>query len=169
MRPTWVLSAPEGPLDGPMNLAIRVALHMTFQTWSRYSKQFHYRVCQRKFTVLHSPLSARERGNCMSTQCTHKQVSRTGTSIYIPQILRDVITCPCPWYLLLAHNTLYILFHQIFTEFCCAVCFFVVALCVVSCGLCTHVIQKKYKKANDPVLGLEVDQQKQNILKIERL
>ena len=31
-----------------------------------------------------------------------KQISMTGTSNYIPQILWDVITCPCPWYLLLA-------------------------------------------------------------------
>ena len=27
MGPTWALSAPDGPHDGPMNLAIRVALH----------------------------------------------------------------------------------------------------------------------------------------------
>ena len=32
------------------------------------------------------------------------QVSRAGTSNYIPQILWDVITSPCPWYLLLAHK-----------------------------------------------------------------
>ena len=32
-----------------------------------------------------------------------KQVSRAGTSNYIPQILWDVITCPCPWYLFLTH------------------------------------------------------------------
>ena len=34
-----------------------------------------------------------------------KQVSRAGTSSYIPQILWDVITCPCPPYLLPAHFT----------------------------------------------------------------
>ena len=28
-----------------------------------------------------------------------KQVSRAGTSNYIPHYLWDVITCPCPWYL----------------------------------------------------------------------
>ena len=33
-----------------------------------------------------------------------KQVSRAGTSNYIPQYLWDVITCPCPWYLLLAQS-----------------------------------------------------------------
>ena len=33
-----------------------------------------------------------------------KQISRAGTSNHIPQILWDVITCPCPWYLLLAHK-----------------------------------------------------------------
>ena len=31
-----------------------------------------------------------------------KQVSRAGTSNYIPQYLWDMITCPCPWYLFLA-------------------------------------------------------------------
>ena len=36
-----------------------------------------------------------------------KQVSRAGTSNYIPQNLWDVITCRCPWYLvLLAQNSL---------------------------------------------------------------
>ena len=29
MGPTWVLSAPDGPHVGPMNLAIRVTLHAT--------------------------------------------------------------------------------------------------------------------------------------------
>ena len=29
-----------------------------------------------------------------------KQVSRVGTKNYIPYILWDVVTCPCPWYLL---------------------------------------------------------------------
>ena len=38
-----------------------------------------------------------------------KQVSRAGTSNYIPQILWDVITCPCPWYLLLAQHSSYFL------------------------------------------------------------
>ena len=36
-----------------------------------------------------------------------KQVSRAGSSNYIPQILWDVITCPYPWYLLLAHKSSY--------------------------------------------------------------
>ena len=30
-----------------------------------------------------------------------------GTSNWIPQILWDVITCPCAWYLLLAHTSFY--------------------------------------------------------------
>ena len=30
--------------------------------------------------------------------------SRAGTSNYIPQHLRDVITCPCPWYLLVTQR-----------------------------------------------------------------
>ena len=36
-----------------------------------------------------------------------KQVSRSGTSNYIPQILWHVITCPCPWYLLLVQHSSY--------------------------------------------------------------
>ena len=35
------------------------------------------------------------------------QGSKVGTSNYIPQYLWDVITCPCPWYLLLAHKSTY--------------------------------------------------------------
>ena len=34
-----------------------------------------------------------------------KQVSRAWTSNYIPQYLWDVITCPCPWSLILAHTS----------------------------------------------------------------
>ena len=34
-----------------------------------------------------------------------KQVSRAGTSNYIPQILWDVITCSCPWYLHLTQHS----------------------------------------------------------------
>ena len=34
-----------------------------------------------------------------------KQVSRAGTSNYTPQLLWDVITCTCPWYLLLARKS----------------------------------------------------------------
>ena len=36
-----------------------------------------------------------------------KQVSRVGTSNHIPQIHWDVITRPCPWYLLLAQRSSY--------------------------------------------------------------
>ena len=37
-----------------------------------------------------------------------KQVSRAWTSNYAPQFLWDVITSPCPWYLLLAqHSSFY--------------------------------------------------------------
>ena len=36
-----------------------------------------------------------------------KQLSRAGTSNYIPQQLRDVITCTCPWYLRLAQHSWY--------------------------------------------------------------
>ena len=34
-----------------------------------------------------------------------KQVSRTGTNNYISQVMWDVISCPCPWYLLRAHKS----------------------------------------------------------------
>ena len=37
-----------------------------------------------------------------------KQISRAWTSNYIPQILWDVITCPCPWYLHLTHTSPYV-------------------------------------------------------------
>ena len=43
-----------------------------------------------------------------------KQVSRARTSNYIPQFLWDVITCPWPWYLLLAQYPSFLIFpmHQ---------------------------------------------------------
>ena len=44
-----------------------------------------------------------------------KQVSRAGTSNYIPQILWDVITCPCLWYLLLTHRSTY-LYHPMYID-----------------------------------------------------
>ena len=40
-----------------------------------------------------------------------KQVSRTGTSSYIPQFLKIEIICPCPWYLLLTHKSKIIHHH----------------------------------------------------------
>ena len=40
-----------------------------------------------------------------------KQVSRAGTSNYIPQILWNVITYSCPWYLPLAHKSSYTVGH----------------------------------------------------------
>ena len=40
----------------------------------------------------------------VGSQC-QKQVSRAGTSNYLPQYPWDVITCPCPWNLLLAHKS----------------------------------------------------------------
>ena len=42
-----------------------------------------------------------------------KQVSRAGTSNYTLQYLWDVITCPCPWYLLRSGTTLQILWDVI--------------------------------------------------------
>ena len=38
-----------------------------------------------------------------------KQVTKAGTSNYIPQIVGDVITCPCPWYPFLAPRSWYVL------------------------------------------------------------
>ena len=40
---------------------------------------------------------------------SQKQVSRAGKSNYIPHELWDVITCPWPWYLLLAQQSQYLL------------------------------------------------------------
>ena len=40
---------------------------------------------------------------------SQKQISRAGTSNYTPQILWDVITWPCPWYLLLIQHSLFVL------------------------------------------------------------
>ena len=47
--------------------------------------------------VLHMPVVAKKWG----VLC-QEQVSKAGTSNYIPKYLGDVISCPWPWYLLLA-------------------------------------------------------------------
>ena len=49
-----------------------------------------------------------------------KQVSRAGTINYIPQYPWYIVTCPCPWYQPLAHQSPII--HR-FT-FCCVLLFF---------------------------------------------
>ena len=61
---------------------------------------------------------------------------KAGTSNSLPQILWDVITCPCPWYLLLAqhsshrvHPTKYIIVHgSSFVVYC-------ISLVVITCIL----------------------------------
>ena len=35
---------------------------------------------------------------------SQRQGSKAGTSNYIPQIMWDVITCPCPWYVMTSSN-----------------------------------------------------------------
>ena len=45
-----------------------------------------------------------------------KQVSMAGTSNYAPQYLWDVITCPCPWYLLPASCTTHLNSYSIAVE-----------------------------------------------------
>ena len=49
-----------------------------------------------------------------------KQISRTGTSNYIPQYLWDVITCPCPWYLpLVQHSYIFLACLSQINGACC--------------------------------------------------
>ena len=45
---------------------------------------------------------------CASGVLYQKQVSRVETSNYIPQYMWDIITCPCPWYLLLTQHPWYL-------------------------------------------------------------
>ena len=66
-----------------------------------------------------------------------KQVLRAGTSSYIPQILWDVITCPCPWFLSLMYSCsilngmrgnvavllLYFLVHKLAKNFKSTICY----------------------------------------------
>ena len=44
MGPTWVLSAPDGPHVGPMNLAIRVYFHIQYLYWDTL-QQFYNHIC----------------------------------------------------------------------------------------------------------------------------
>ena len=82
----------------------------------------HWAFCEGNPPVTHGPplqRASKVENISMSWDCTtglawhdyiwelvcQKQVSRAGTSNYIPQKLWDVITYPCPWYLLLAYKS----------------------------------------------------------------
>ena len=66
--------------------------------------------------VIWWPISRSEdSGNIWGVLC-QKKVSRAGTSKCIPQYLWDVITYPCPWYLLLGQHSWFILNLIIITK-----------------------------------------------------
>ena len=85
-------------IETPLNTTRKIAnLYMKFN--------YHILTMQKKIPLLlnrsvhrwpHAPI--------ISGLLYHKWVSRAWTSNYIPQIMWDVITCPCPWYLLIALN-----------------------------------------------------------------
>ena len=67
-----------------------------------------------------------------------KQGSRAGTSNYIPQFLWDVITCPCPWYLLLAQHSCYVdinvVYPTLYTQIVRLLCFKMIQLTFLRWG-----------------------------------
>ena len=58
-----------------------------------------------KYINLHDDTPGQHNPGDISEVLCQKQLSRAGTSNYIPQILWDVITCPCPWYPRFSQNT----------------------------------------------------------------
>ena len=62
---------------------------------------WHYAVLQYIPRIMHTVDILLFFSKINSGVLCQKQVSMAGTSNYILQILWDVITCPCPWYLLL--------------------------------------------------------------------
>ena len=81
---------------------------------------------------------------CVSTWgvLCQKEVSRARTSNYIPQYLWDVITCCCPWYLLLLEHSSYMIKTKIWVTALICTDVFVYQLCVneLSC----HDHKKSY-------------------------
>ena len=62
--------------------------------------------CNDYFSIRDGFAAVRDTSNICGPVC-QKQLSSAGIINYIPQILWDVITCPCRWYLLLAHKSSY--------------------------------------------------------------
>ena len=74
--------------------------------------RFHYRCIMPmksyfKYTKNHAVNSTMIMAHFTINEDPQGQVSRAVTSNYSPQDLWDVITCACPWYLLLAHKSTY--------------------------------------------------------------
>ena len=89
MGPTWVLSAPDGPHVGPMNLTIRVSM-IYLKVWNvmetPYNTLIEWRQEGFKFHLILSPYSIFLLcGTHIWGLCCQKQVSHAGTSNYIPQ------------------------------------------------------------------------------------
>ena len=89
------------------------SLHSTFL----YILPFHHNVVPfyvyMRMVQLNAKCLVQMKAVCWTHHITwgvlcQEPVSRTGTSNYIRQILWDVITCPCPWYLLLAQHPSYV-------------------------------------------------------------
>ena len=95
---------------GQFTTTVRIILGSVKQAWRLMVMKWSYftiNCCYNQSKLKHSKTV------CLWIGVFQKQVSRVGTSNYIPQILWDVITCPCPWYLLLAHKSSYVIGYAV--------------------------------------------------------
>ena len=89
------------PVLVPNGSVCKVGHHDTpYELQSRFIK--HY-----KWIVVNKPLKMSIHGRHIWGHVYQKQVWKTGSSNYNPQILWGVLICPCPGYPRLEHNSLY--------------------------------------------------------------
>ena len=83
---------------------IPVGVHVCILVTALHQSRYHVLTCCGVWwmALTHGPVRT-----CGLLCQKQVHVYRTGTSNCIPQILSDVINCPCPWYLLLAHKSSY--------------------------------------------------------------
>ena len=84
------------------NTIVRIDYLISIVWFSILARCYHYLSGRTKPSA--SPILMHREYMKWDVWC-QKQVSRAWTSNYIPQKLWDVITCPCPWYLLLAQQS----------------------------------------------------------------
>ena len=91
---------------GCRNIAFQIWCLFRYFPWSKWPKAFLWAVYI-GVVLFWTSLSLSVRLFLIyEGLCVRSRYPRT--SNYIPQILWDVITCPCPWYLILIHKFSYV-------------------------------------------------------------
>ena len=99
-----------------------------------------YYIPQKMGLIIHALISDKMRS------AFQKQVSSAWTSNDIPQILWNVITCPCPWYLLLEKHFLTMLADEPTTReprgvVLPAICWLICVTTITTNAICTITIE----------------------------